>query len=250
MSNSLWPHGCSPPGSFVHGILQARILEWVACPPLESGHRSVYSAELQVFTVCFVSAGNETANKAGSILALGEPSFSWGGVEVESQIINKLMSKIISENGKCCADNMTGCCALACAGWVGEGGEDSSLVIMESLFEEVTFYVRPKWWERARHTQEDLGTGCSSKGFTTSSVQFSRSVVSDSLRPHESQHTRPPCPSSTPGVHSDSRPSSQWCHPAISSSVVPFSSCPQSLPASRSFPKSQLFAWAGQSTGV
>ena len=65
-----------------------------------------------------------------------------------------------------------------------------------------------------------------------SSVQFSRSVVSDSLRPHESQHARPPCPSPTPGVHSGSRPSSQWCHPAISSSVVPFSSCLQSLPAS------------------
>ena len=83
-----------------------------------------------------------------------------------------------------------------------------------------------------------------------SSVQFSRSVVSDSLRPLESQHARPPCPSPTPGVHSDSRPSSQWCHPAISSSVVPFSSCPQSLPASDSFPMSQLFAWGGQSTGV
>ena len=83
-----------------------------------------------------------------------------------------------------------------------------------------------------------------------SSVQFSRSVVSDSLRPHESQHARPPCPLPTPGVHSDSRPSSQWCHPAISSSVVPFSSCPQSLPASESFPMSQLFAWGGQSTGV
>ena len=83
-----------------------------------------------------------------------------------------------------------------------------------------------------------------------SSVQFSRSVVSDSLRPHESQHARPPCPSPTPGVHSDSRLSSQWCHSAISSSVVPFSSCPQSLPASKSFPMSQLFAWGGQSTGV
>ena len=82
------------------------------------------------------------------------------------------------------------------------------------------------------------------------SVQFSRSVVSDSLRPHESQHTRPPCPSPTPGVHSDSHPSSQWCHPAISSSVVLFSSCPQSLPASESFPMSQLFAWGDQSTGV
>ena len=74
--------------------------------------------------------------------------------------------------------------------------------------------------------------------------------VSDSLRPHESQHTRPPCPSPTPGVHSDSRPSSLWCHSAISSSVIPFSSCPQSLPASESFPMSQLFAWRGQSTGV
>jgi len=76
---------------------------------------------------------------------------------------------------------------------------------------------------------------------TIRSDQISRSVVSDSLRPHESQHARPPCPSPTPGVHSDSRPSNQWCHPAISSSVVPFSSCPQSLPASESFPMSQLF---------
>ena len=81
-------------------------------------------------------------------------------------------------------------------------------------------------------------------------VQFSRSVGSDSLRPHESQHSRPPCPSPTPGVHSNPRPSSPWCHPAISFSVVPFSSCPQSLPASESFPMSQLFAWGGQSTGV
>ena len=78
-----------------------------------------------------------------------------------------------------------------------------------------------------------------------SSVQFSHSVVSDSLRPHESQHARPPCPSPTPGVHPDLHPSSQWCHPAIPSSVVPFFSCPQSLPASKSFPMSQLFAWGG-----
>ena len=83
-----------------------------------------------------------------------------------------------------------------------------------------------------------------------SSVQVICSVMSDSLRPHESQHARPPCPSPTPGVHPDSRPSSQWCHPTISSSVIPFSSCPQSLPATESFPMSQLFAWGGQSTGV
>ena len=82
------------------------------------------------------------------------------------------------------------------------------------------------------------------------SVQFARSVVSDSLRPHELQHARPPCPSSSPRFHSDSRPSSPWSHPAISSWVAPFSSCPQSLPALESFPMSQLFAWGGQSTGV
>ena len=76
-----------------------------------------------------------------------------------------------------------------------------------------------------------------------------RSVMSDSLRLHESQHARPPYPSPSPGVHSNSH-SSQWCHPAISSSVIPFSSCPQSLPASESFPMSQLFAWGSQSTGV
>ena len=74
--------------------------------------------------------------------------------------------------------------------------------------------------------------------------------MSSCFRPHESQHARPPCPSPTPRVHSDSRPSSQWCHPAISFSVVPFSSCPQSLPASESFPMSQLIAWGGQSTEV
>ena len=82
------------------------------------------------------------------------------------------------------------------------------------------------------------------------SVQFSCSVVSDSLGCHELQNARPPCPSPTPGVHSDSCSSSRWCHPAISSSVVPFSSCPQSLPPSESFPINQLFAWGGQSTGV
>ena len=82
-----------------------------------------------------------------------------------------------------------------------------------------------------------------------SSVQFSCLVVSDSLRPHESQHTRPPCPSPSPRVHSNSHPSSPWCHPAISSSVVPFSSFSQSLPASESFPMSQLFVSGGQSTG-
>ena len=82
------------------------------------------------------------------------------------------------------------------------------------------------------------------------SVQISRSVVSDSLWPHESQHARPPCPSPTPRVHPNSCPSSRWCHPTISSSVVPFSSCLQSFPASGSFQMSQFFTLGGQSTGV
>ena len=82
------------------------------------------------------------------------------------------------------------------------------------------------------------------------SVKFSRSVVSNSLRPHESQHARPPCPSPTTGVYSNPCPSIWWFHPTISSSVVPFSSCPNSVPAWGSFPRSQLFTWGGQSFGV
>ena len=95
-----------------------------------------------------------------------------------------------------------------------------------------------------------LNTGIFSKShiwtsqqYSVSSVQFSCSLVSDSLQPHESQHTRPPCPSPAAGVYSNSCSLSRWCHPAISSSVIPFSSCPQSLPASGSFPMSQLFTW-------
>ena len=84
----------------------------------------------------------------------------------------------------------------------------------------------------------------------TLSVQFSRSVVSDSLRPHELQYARPPCPSPSPRVHPNPCPSSRWCHPTISSSVIPFSSCPQCLPASGSFQMSHFFASGGQSIGV
>ena len=83
-----------------------------------------------------------------------------------------------------------------------------------------------------------------------SSVQFGHSVISDCLWPHRLQHGRLPCPSPSPGVHSNSRPSSRWCHPAVSTSVVPFSSCSQSLPASGSFPMSRLFASGGQSIGA
>ena len=107
-------------------------------------------------------------------------------------------------------------------------------------------YIWLKWYSCL--IQANANVICFNYSVQFSSVQFNRSVVSNSLQPHEPQHARPPCPSPTPGVHSNSCPS-QWCHPAISSSVVPFSSCPQSLPASGSFPMSQLFAWGGQSTG-
>ena len=102
--------------------------------------------------------------------------------------------------------------------------------------------------EKSKNHQNKMYTEHSSK--LLYSVQFSRSIVSNSLRPHELQHTRPPCPSPTPGVHPNPCPLSQWCHPTMSSSLIPFSSCPQSLPASGSFPMSQLFASDGQSTGV
>ena len=92
--------------------------------------------------------------------------------------------------------------------------------------------------------------GCIFLNIIFSSLQFSHSVMANSLRPHESQYTRPLCPSPTPGIHSNLCPSSRWCHPAISSSVVPFSFRPQSLLVSGSFPMSQLFTWGGQSIGV
>ena len=104
-----------------------------------------------------------------------------------------------------------------------------------------------KIWTRFKGTIKTSYMNVSSQNL---SVQFSHSVMTDSLRPHEPQHARPPCPSPTPGVHPNPCPSSWWCHPTISSSVVCFSSCPQSFPASGAFQMSQLFASGGHSTGV
>ena len=165
------PVDCSLPGSSIHGILQARILEWVAISFSRGSSRPRY----QTWISCI----------AGRHFTL------WATREgVESKKGYK---------------------------WI---------------------YLQNR--NRVTDVENKLN----------GSVQFSCLVVSDSLRPHESQHARPPCPSPTPGVYSNSCPSSQWCHPAISSSVVPFSSCPQSLPASESFPMSQLFTRGGQSTRI
>ena len=122
----------------------------------------------------------------------------------------------------------------------------------------LNIYILHRNLECEVHESRQIGSGQTRDGKSEhrhsrnqfSSVHFSRSVVSDSLRPHESQHARLPCPSPTPRVYSNSCPSSHWCHPAISSSVVPFSSCPQSLPALGYFPMSQLFSWGSQSIGV
>ena len=121
-----------------------------------------------------------------------------------------------------------------------------SLVLWEFTQKIATRETKP-WTVIYQGFTQSQVLGCSVQ---FSSVQFSPSVMSDSFRPHESQHARPPCPSPTLRVYSNSCPSSPWCHPTISSSVIPFSSHLQSFPASGSFPMSQLFTWGGQSTGV
>ena len=122
----------------------------------------------------------------------------------------------------------------------------SSILAWRILWTEEPGGLQSVGSHRVGHDWSDLAAEAAAMEY----YQFSYLVVSNSLPPHESQHARPPCPSPTPGVYSNSCLSSRWCNPAISSSVVPFSSCPKSLPASRSFPMSQLFAWGGQSTGV
>ena len=130
-------------------------------------------------------------------------------------------------------------------------GEDSSLLKQICKIRKRRPHTQiPKCQEKDTKIMKNQVNVTLSKETKCQSDQISHSVISDSLWLNESQHARPPCPSPTPGVHSDSRPSSLWCHPAISSSVVPFSSCPQSLPASECLPMSQLFTWGGQSTGV
>ena len=122
-------------------------------------------------------------------------------------------------------------------------------------------FVRIQWLQQPRGSLPNICCGywliesksCRKtlhKYVKNASVQFSCSVVSNSLWRHESQHTKPPCLSPTPRVYSNPCSSSQWCHPTFSSSVIPFSYCSQSIPASGSFPVSQLFTWGGQSTGV
>ena len=154
------------------------------------------------------------------------PSFQLGSFQFRSHHVPKWVSR--SSAGRLCF-----------WGWVCSWSSHDLLVLWK-CFPNVPQLRgelrRSKWCEQTRS---------SAPRYRLSSVQFSPSVVSDSLRPHEPQHARPPCPSPTPGIHLNPCPSSWWCHPTTSSSVVPFSSCPQSFPASGSFQMSQLFASGG-----
>ena len=149
----------------------------------------------------------------------------------------KSSQAIVQQWGRVLVPSWGMCTAIWCISLGSTGGEALTRCRMVT-----------SGWAKARGSQKiDECDSWSTNLFSL--VQFSRSVVSDFLRPYELHHARPPCLSPTPGVHPNSCPSSQWCHPAISS-VVPFSYCPQSLPASESFPMSQFFAWGGQSIGV
>ena len=123
-------------------------------------------------------------------------------------------------------------------------------VVVVQLLSHAWFFVTPRTIAHQAPLSSTISWSFCSYSYTLSSVQFSRSVVSDSLQPHGLQHARPPCPSPTPGAYSNSRPLSWWCHPTISSSVIPFSSCVQSFPASGSFQMRQFFVSGGQNIGV
>ena len=171
---------CNPRGSSVHGLLQAKILEWVA-----------------------ISCSRESSWPGIEPISLMSPVLAGGFLEGQA-------GKIEVRNGK---------------------------ELLKNTFDILCLTA-------------SLPNSCGLVPSRFSSVQFSSSVVSDSLQPHGLHHASLPCPSPTPRAYSYSHPSSQWCHPTISSSVIPFSSCFQSFPVSGSFPVSQFFKSGGQSIGV
>ena len=171
----------------------------------------------------------------GHVTGLGEQSRQ-GWVQTSTQDPSRADRRVRPSHGRSWAPMGSFLWGPLSGLWIPQTDNNSALFIKTQ---------RRRAWP---HTQQNAwGTFIHKNEWT---IQFSRSVESDSLRPHESQHARPPCPSPTPGVYSNPCPSSWWCHPIFSSSVIPFPSCPQSLPASGSFPMSQLFTWGGQSTGV
>ena len=248
---TLWdPVGCSLPGS-VHGIFQARILEWNIPSPgifLTQGssqgllhcrwilYQMSYQGSPTKWYIQMQTSGVPWQQSCSISYETTSPYHHPPCIfPLYPQAIHRVILKWLAEIQIYYFCFM--CLLLQGAnkaqGWEERWGRRKELLVIGSL----SYYLSlMRTWIWAWHE--------------LSSVQFSHSVMSDSLRPHESQHTRLPCQSPTPRVYSNPCPLSQWCHPAISSPVVPFSSCPQPLPASGSFPVSQLFTWGGQSIGV
>ena len=196
------------PGCAVHGIFQARILEWAAI----SFSRGSSQPKDWTRVSCI-------ADRHFTVWA----TWGWGGFKFKYPWARQIaeVSKAVQE----------------WYSWVQWGLEETGRPVSWCHATMLMWVLRlPPFLSNAR------GLDFYGKSPHFSSVQFSHSVVSSSLRPHELQHARSPCPLPTPGVYPNSCPLSQWCHPTISSSVVPFSSCPQSFPAWGSFPMSQLFA--------
>ena len=187
---------CSPLGSSIHEIFQARILEWVA--------------------ISFSRGSSQPKDRSRVSCTAGRFFTEWATREAPKWKWKSLSCVRLCDPMDYTAHEILQARILEWVAFPFSGGSS-----------------QPRDWTQVSHIAGRFFTSWAT-GKPFRSDQISRSVVSDSLRPHESQHARPPCLSPTPGVHSDSRPSSQWCHLAISSSVVPFSSCPQSLPASES----------------
>ena len=229
MFDSCSPMNHSPPGSSVHGISKARILEWVAVFLLRvGGGWCLPNPEDWTHISCVSCIGRQGLDY-------------WATREVKSLTIGDFLFHLLKKLRYSCWQICGSFCCIT--EWICY----MFTYISSLLGLPLTPSLVPPLWVITEHWAEPLVQNSS---FLLSSVQFNRLVVSDSLRPHGPQHPRPPCPSPTPGVYSNSCPLSQWCHPTISSSVVPFSSCPQSFPASGSFLMSQLFTSGGQRIGV
>ena len=286
MSDSLLPHGLRPPGSSVCGISQARILEWVA---ISFSRGSFQPTDLNLCTLRW-QANSLTVSHQGSPLAeniykLNIKGVAWFFlfiVKCDKKEVNfsfflhvrtqwdddhcKLGRETLPELGHACLHphfilpelwentfvlfKSPSLWYFIMTAWANEYNDQLRFIPQVQDWLHIKKSVNVLY--HINRTKEE-----NHMRISISSAQFSHSVMFDSLRPHELQHARPPDPSPTPGVHSHSRPSSRWCHAAISSSVIPFSSsvipfssCPQSLPVSESFPMSQLFAWGGPSIGV
>ena len=216
---------CSLPGSSVHGIFQAIVLEWIAISfSRRSSQPRDWTWVSHIIDRCFTVWATREVLYAQYIMwnaSLDEACIQQAGFKIVRRNINNLSYA------------------------------DDTTLMVESKEELKSLLMKVK------EESEKVGLKCNvqkTKILASSPIQSVQSLsrVRFFLTPWIAGllHVRPPCPSPTPGVYSDSHPSSRWCHPAISSSVVPFSSCPQSLPASESFPMSQLFTWGGQSTGV